>query len=366
MFDKKIFENMFKSLFQFFFKIIYGKIEVYENNLSELTVETKNINIENSSKIYKVYIIPESRLYTDRIHTVAIIKNKKILSGPSLQLKNNINSSITNNIVLKSGTPRLKKNIKGTLLSLLTGGGGNDNYFHWLFDVLPRIGICEKTNILKDVEYFLCPSINKWQKETLELLNIPIVKLLNSKTFRHIEADNLIVTDHPWQHSIDANKDIQNIPEWIILWLKDKYLKNISESNSPKKIYIDRGDSLSNLKNKRKIINEEEVKNFLTKNGFVSVQLSKLEFTKQISLFYNCEKVLGLHGAGLSNLIWSKKNTEIIEIKNITANKLYENLSKQNNLKYKSLSLRSETEAISPDFGFFKIEIDRLDELIKN
>ena len=75
---------------------------------------------------------------------------------------------------------------------------------------------------------------------------------------------------------------------------------------------------------------------------------------------------MGLHGAGLSNLIWSKENTKIFEIKNIDANKLYENLAIQNNLKYKSLSLKSETASISPDFGFFKIEIDRLDDLINS
>ena len=29
------------------------------------------------------------------------------------------------------------------VLSLLTGGGGNDNYWHWMFDVLPRIKLSE-------------------------------------------------------------------------------------------------------------------------------------------------------------------------------------------------------------------------------
>ena len=363
MIKKKI-KNLFKIFFYFFFKLIYGKVELYENDLFNLNIETKKINIENSSKVYKLYVIPKSRLYTDRIHNVAIIKNKKLLSGPSLQLKDNSNSPIINNIVLKNGTPRLKKKVNGTLLSLLTGGGGNDNYFHWLFDVLPRIAICEKNNILKNVEYFLCPNLNKWQKETLLLLDIPVEKLLNSKKFRHLEADNLIVTDHPWQHSRDANNDIQNIPEWISSWLRGKFLKKIVEKNSPKKIFIDRSDSISNLKDKRKILNEEEVKNYLENNGFVSVQLGKLPFLKQISLFFNCETVLGLHGAGFSNLIWSQSGTKIIEIKNIEANKLYENLAKQNKLYYKSLSLKSETHTISPDFGFFKIEVDKLNNLI--
>ena len=364
MFNKKIFKNLFKSFFQFLFKLLYGKIEIHKNDLSNLDVKIKNVKIKNFSKIYKLYIVPRCRLYTDRIYNIAIIKNNKILPGPSSQLQNYSNSSIENNIVLKKGTPRFKKNVKGNTLSLLTGGGGNDNYFHWLFDVLPRIGIFEKIDDIKNIEYFLCPNINKWQKETLALLNIPFEKLLNSKKFRHIEADCIVVTEHPWQHSKNAENDIQNIPNWISLWLKEKFLKKNLDDNSPKKIFIDRSDSLSNLKDKRKILNEDEVKNYLKKNGFVSVQLSRLEFSKQISLFYNCDTILGLHGAGLSNLIWSKKGTEVIEIKNIEANKLYENLAVQNNLNYKSLKLKSETPAVSPDFGFFKIEIEKLNSLI--
>ena len=45
-----------------------------------------------------------------------------------------------NNIVFKKGTPRKLTNLNGSVLSLLTGGGGNNNYWHWLFDVLRRIG----------------------------------------------------------------------------------------------------------------------------------------------------------------------------------------------------------------------------------
>ena len=51
MFSKKKFQDLFKSFFHFFFKLIYGKIEVYDNDLSKLNVETKNINIESKMKI---------------------------------------------------------------------------------------------------------------------------------------------------------------------------------------------------------------------------------------------------------------------------------------------------------------------------
>ena len=42
---------------------------------------------------------------------------------------------VDKNIVFSKGTPRFKKRIKGNLFSLLTGGAGNHNYWHWMFDV---------------------------------------------------------------------------------------------------------------------------------------------------------------------------------------------------------------------------------------
>ena len=41
----------------------------------------------------------------------------------------------------------------------------------------------------------------------------------------------------------------------------------------PKKFYIDRSDSKSNTRHLRKIINENEVKDLLKKNGFEFIQL---------------------------------------------------------------------------------------------
>ena len=40
---------------------------------------------------------------------------------------------------------------------LLTGGGGNHNYAHWLLDVLPRLKLVEKNIDIKKIKYFLFP-----------------------------------------------------------------------------------------------------------------------------------------------------------------------------------------------------------------
>ena len=61
------------------------------------------------------------------------------------------NSKIEDNIVFTKGTPRVLKSLKGSVISLLTGGGGNNNYWHWLFDVLPRLGLCKNYIKLENI-----------------------------------------------------------------------------------------------------------------------------------------------------------------------------------------------------------------------
>ena len=76
----------------------------------------------------------------------------------------------------QKGRQDLEK-IKGKVLSLLTGGGGNANYWHWMFDVLPRLYIIKDKEFTFD--YYLFPDLNhKFQKETLDLLQISKKKII--------------------------------------------------------------------------------------------------------------------------------------------------------------------------------------------
>ena len=223
-------------------------------------------------------------------------------------------------------------------MSLLTGGGGNDNYWHWLFDVLPRIDICENIIELDKIDFFLLPdNKRKFQIETLEILGIPQRKQISSVNFRHIISKELYVTNHPVVLTNDATAGIQNMPLWISEWLKKKFIKkNINEKvNFSKKIYIDRGDSISNIKDLRSITNEEEIKQFLLQNGFKIIKLGDLHFKDQVLTFNNADIIVGLHGAGFANLAFCKSNTKIIELKSQTAGKAIENLAIKNKLFYK-------------------------------
>tara|TARA_Y100000992_G_C21257077_1_gene489115 strand:+ start:58 stop:1167 length:1110 start_codon:yes stop_codon:yes gene_type:complete len=361
-------QKIFKETFFFIFSILYGKIKGVISPKDDSRIDVSFANFENNIK-YKVYKIKNARLYTDRIQDTAIILDNKIIEGPSHQLRPINNADVNQNIVFKKGTPRIKKKINGKVLSLLTGGAGNDNYFHWMFDVLPRLRICQEIVETEKIDFFLLPdTVKKYQSESLDKLKIPVKKRLSSKNFRHITASEIIVVDHPYCLRNNADEEIENIPKWISTWLR-KACVNQNENlkkNLPTKIYIDRKDSLSNTKKLRSITNENEVKNILSKNGFQFITMSNLSFAEQVLIFNNANTITGLHGAGFANLCFCKPNTKIIEFKSDTFGKLYENLAISNNLDYKSISCEHIGINNNNQFGHIKAPLDLLIKTLEN
>jgi len=361
---KKSLQRIFKFITSQIFFLMYGKVDKIINPEDDKRIKVDKVTLDNVS--YKVFTVESGRLYTDTIHDTAIILEKKIINGPSFQLRNNNNDICEKNIVLRKGTPRLKKKVDGNVLSLLTGGGGNENYWHWLFDVLPRIKIVSEVYNISEIDFFLVPNDNKnFQIESLQSLGINKEKVLSSKIYRHIETNKLFSTNHPYVINNDQFNDMQKIPIWIFNWLKKKLLNDNSISknkNFPKKIYIDRSDTNKNL---RFIVNENQIKEYLESQDFQSICLTNFHFKDQIKIFNNADCIVGLHGAGFANLVFCKPETNIIEFKAKTTGEVIGNLAKKNKLKYNFIFGDSKESTSFHQQGSLKINLKDLREKLK-
>ena len=349
---KKLLQKTFKKISYGIFLKIYGKIQHSIECENNNRIKVEIINKEENLK-YKIYNIPNARLYTDRIQDTAVIIDNKIIEGPSFQFRNTKEPAIRNsiakdNIVFNKGTPRKLRNLKGTVLSLLTGGAGNTNYWHWLFDVLPRVGLFSKVYSLNEVNYFLVPDIvKKFQYETLNSLKIPTNKILSSQKYRHIKAQKLIVADHPVVTTGNATKDILNIPIWITKWLQEKFI--IKDKKIKNRIYIDRSDDKLKGIKLRSISNEDEIKKYLLSKNFTFVKLHEISFFDQVNYFYSADCVVGLHGAGFANIAFCRPETKIIELKGLHAGLIFENLARRNNLNYYCIACKAKEV---PNYNF--------------
>jgi capsular polysaccharide biosynthesis protein len=299
---------LFKIFFQNVFFLIYGRV-TYKKN-TQITKNTKIIKI--GSKKYYVTKVKNGRIYTDYLENVSIIDNNNVLvNSVSYQQIDGAMFPAKFNSALAKGTPRLKKKIKGSVLCMVQGVSADVNYFHWIFDILPRIKLIENIKKLKDIDYFYFPELKKWQKETLSVFKIPKHKFINSKNYRHIEADLVFATSHPWYTKGHMVRESKNLPAWAINWVSNTFLKYKKKTLCNKKIFIDRSESVFKH---CQIINNNEVKNNLIKMGFSIHETGKMSFFEQIYLFNNAKIIVGAHGAAFTNLVFCKPKTKIIEI----------------------------------------------------
>lgn len=291
--------------------------------------------------------------------------NNQIIDGPSYQFRSPDNGDPLVNFVINNGTPKLLRRVNNDVFSILSGGAPKKNYFHWLFDSIARFGLIEKKYNYKNFSNYLVPSLKlPFQIDSLKYLGIDTSKCLESDSYKHIYSNKIFATTHPYVFN-NASYDIQHIPRWIIFWLKKKYQHLIfTNKNSPKDIYIDRSDSIFSKSKLRIIENEDEIKKILKKKGFESIVLSKLKFKDQINLFYNCKKIVGLHGAGFANLIFCKRNTKVIEFRNQKFNNVIENLAKKCNLDYRSLEHTNKKKLFFSQHGIIQIDIKKFKEII--
>ena len=352
---KLILKKIYKKSLEKFFQFIYG--EIYLQN-KQIKISKILSNIKLSKKKYYTYLIEKGRIFTDGIQNVSVIKKNFLLKECSFQHAKNKIVNITNNPVLKKGTPKIKIKFKGTVLNLLQGAS-SENYFHWLFDLLPKIYICSKNYNLSKINYFYLSEPKNFQIQILNFFGIKKNQIISSKFYRHIEADQIIVVDHPWYKKGYFFKEFNQIPKWIIWWLRNIFLNKKKKFNCGKKIFIDRSDSKFNHS---QIINKNEVINFLKKKKFEIYKIAKMNFFKQVYLFYNANFIISAHGAALANLVFCKSNTKIIEIKPETQpGNYFKKISKINKLKYICMINKIEKNSLKGDMI---VSLKNLEKLI--
>ena len=176
-----------------------------------------------------------------------------------------------------------------------------DNYYHWMFDILPRFEILQKSGLTAD--YYLINSTNRFQKECLQVLNIPIERILNPTKSTHIEADELIVP------SLLGPVFKMTPQPQACKYLRSTFLPLVKAQKAHRALYITRDDARN-----RRVINEAEVKAEVTSLGFEVVSLSNVPVLRQVELFSEASIIVGPHGAGFTNAVFCPLNAVLIEL----------------------------------------------------
>ena len=174
-------------------------------------------------------------------------------------------------------------------------------YSHWLWDVLPRVHLLEKSGISWDK--LVVPQVTRYQRESLALLDIKQESVIAAPDLT-IEADELVVPSLP-------AFPLGNTSAWASVWLRELFLPLTPplSSSQPRRLYVSRAKS-----GRRRVLNEDELLAALASLGFERVFLEDYSFIDGVRLLRDAEAVVTPHGSNVPNIVFCKRGTPVIEI----------------------------------------------------
>ena len=193
--------------------------------------------------------------------------------------------------------------ISGTVV-VLSNLHGHKSYFHWLFDVIPRLALLRKSQVpLTGDEKYLVNSLDyTFQSESLALAGVAPRNIICGDSVPYLQADRLIVPSYPGLSGI--------VPKWACDFLRESMLGDVSPKGADgRRIYISRRHA-----SRRQVLNEDELTELLQEFGFCIVDPADMSVREQARLFSSASLVVSQHGAGLANLVFCPEGAAVLEL----------------------------------------------------
>lgn len=177
------------------------------------------------------------------------------------------------------------------------------NFYFWITSCLYRLLLTESRH--KELTLILPDGIGKFKfvQDTLKMF--PNLKTHHVKPGLHLKVEHLIFPEcRKWTISLNP-KTIKKIKEKVLSYAQEHF----SIPDFGDKIYISRAKT-----GKREFTNNAEVSSCLVDAGFVPVLFEDYSIFEQALILAKAKYVIGLHGAGFTNIIYMNPPGALFEL----------------------------------------------------
>ncbi len=192
--------------------------------------------------------------------------------------------------------------LDGTAL-LFGSSAGAHCYYHWMMDILPKLGLLEKAGIALDsIDHFLVREINKdFQTETLSLLGLDSSRILHTRDNPYLRCKHLI--------HVEFNNGINmKMHGFVPEWMKSLYPQDQSTSDRIK-LYISRPKGV-----RRGVANEDAMLPILREAGYTVTAMEGMSVRDQAELMAKADVLISPHGGALTNMVFCRPGTHVVEL----------------------------------------------------
>ncbi len=218
----------------------------------------------------------------------------------------------------------------------------SNNFYHWYLDLLPRILLCKI--LIKDFSsrhIIFHSEIKKYEKEFYEYLGIDSEKIICLNSFNVLPVSDLIVPKYTFDYDQQLDICDDNSTKWkknVFHYVKNNIFKIDVTVKNQALVYLQRGE---NNRFGRNLIGEDEIIPLLEKIGFKIYNPINYSIKEQAEILSHAKCVVSIHGAAMSNIVYCKEDTLIIELRSrFNLPNCFSNISKNFGLKYESIELK--------------------------
>jgi hypothetical protein len=204
--------------------------------------------------------------------------------------------------LLFSVGPNFKKTNKVNSAMICVDEFSSGSYFHWLCDVVPRLELLTETEFKN--ELFLFPPMKTLIAYRESLAPYEIQRVHFMKLDEKFKAQKVF--------SVTPVAPTGNYRPEIMQAIRKRFLTYFAADIKPKrrKIWVSRQRAP-----KRTIVNEADLVPILHKHGWESMFMEDLTFADQVRLMAESTAIGGLHGAGLTNMLFMPAGGQVLEVR---------------------------------------------------
>jgi len=179
--------------------------------------------------------------------------------------------------------------------------GGDENYSHWLFRNLLKLVALEADGLVDALPWLLNRDLTSWQIAYLEMLGVEVDRRVLVERGQVIRCRKLVTPA-----LLTNPAAIAAGIEWIQRRLA---AHRVPAASANALLYVSRADARV-----RHVLNENELLERLKPLGFRVVMPGRLSVADQIREFSAARAVVAVHGAGLTNIVFTPPQAAIVEI----------------------------------------------------
>jgi hypothetical protein len=172
------------------------------------------------------------------------------------------------------------------------------NYYHWMVDALPKLSLLHAIPGGEELPVIIPKELHPYHEQSLAAAGVPRSRQV-AFCNRAVQVEHLYYPGLLSPTGYTSPRAVE--------WLRQTFRPYMSSGRPFRRLYVTRRDA------RRRILNEDEIVDLLSPEGFEVVCPGDMTLFDQIRLFSEAEVIVGAHGAGLTNTMFAAEGTTLIE-----------------------------------------------------